>query len=99
MDQKSKNEDMPDPKQAVCQIMQGQLEARMSEFNPLQLKDLENSGKLREFLEERSSQARLIYLQCRKVRMSPQQAGEVANKDLYPPPEASEEEDEDQELC
>jgi hypothetical protein len=82
---------MPDPKQPVCQLMAAQLETHMTEFNPIQLKALEDSGQLQEFLEERASQARLIYLQCRKTGMSPQQAGEVADRDLYPEPEISEE--------
>ena len=91
-------EDMPDPSQPVCRLMQAKLESHMAEFNPVELKALEDSGQLQEYLEERSSQARLIYLQCRKAGMSPQQAGEVADEDLYPAPETREEEDEDQEL-
>jgi hypothetical protein len=94
MGTKPEYDDMPDPKQPACQLMAAQLEAHMSEFNPVQLKALEDSGQLQEFLEERASQARLIYLQCRKAGMSPQQAGEVADKDLYPEPEISEEDDE-----
>jgi hypothetical protein len=60
MEQKSKKEDMPDPNQEVCRLMQAQLECHMAEFNPRQLKALEDSGQLQEFLEERSSQARLV---------------------------------------
>jgi hypothetical protein len=97
MEQKPRNDDMPDPRQAVCRLMQDKLESHMSEFNPVQLKALEDSGKLREFLEERSSQARLIYLQCRQAGLSPLQAGEVANKDLYPPPETGDGAEEDPE--
>jgi hypothetical protein len=69
----------------------------MAEFNPRLLKELEDSGKLQEFLEEAASQARLIYLQCRKAGMSPQDAGEVADQDLYPEPETDDEENEDTE--
>jgi hypothetical protein len=97
MEHKSKKEDMPDPNSPVCQLMQAKLECHMAEFNPCQLKELEDSGKLQEFLEERVSQARLIYLDARKSGMSPLQAGELADQDLYPEPEASEEEDEDPE--
>jgi hypothetical protein len=32
------------------------------------------------------------YLQCRKAGMSPLETGEVADQDLYPEPEESEEE-------
>ncbi len=99
MKQKPKYEDMPDPHQEVCLLMQGQLEAHMAEFNPVQLKDLEESGQLRQYLEERSSQARLVYLDARRAGWSRLQAGELADKELYPPPEASEDEAEDQELC
>jgi hypothetical protein len=95
MGQKSTKEDIPDPSQPVCQLMQAKLESHMAEFNPVELKALEESGKLQKFLEERASQARLIYLQCRKAGMSQQQAGEVADQDLYPEPEASAGEDED----
>jgi hypothetical protein len=97
LEQKPMDDHMPDPSQPVCRLMQAKLECHMSEFNPVQLKALEDSGQLQEFLEERASQARLIYLQCRKAGMSPLQAGEVANQDLYPPPEASEEAEEDPE--
>jgi hypothetical protein len=97
MERKLRNDDLPDPKQPVCQLMAAQLEAHMAEFNPRLLKELEDSAQLQEFLEERASQARLIYLQCRKAGMSPLQAGEVANQDLYPPPETSEEAEEDPE--
>jgi transcriptional regulator with XRE-family HTH domain len=65
----------------------------VSSFNPRLLKELEDSGQVQEFLAEAASQARLIYLQCRKAGMSPLQAGEVADKDLYPEPEASEDEE------
>ena len=95
MEQKPKKADMPDPNQEVCRLMQAKLECHMAEFNPRQLKALEDSGQLQDYLEERSSQARLIYLQCRKAGMSPLQAGEVANEDLYPEPEGSDEEDEE----
>jgi hypothetical protein len=88
---------VPDPHQEVCLLMQDKLESHMSEFNPRLLKELENSGQFQDYLEERSSQARLIYLQCRKVGLSPLQAGEMANHDLHPAPEAGEEEDEDPE--
>jgi hypothetical protein len=98
MSLKSEVQDRPDPKQPACQLMAAQLEAHMMEFNPRQLRELEESGQLQEFLEERASQARLIYLQCRQAGMSPQQAGEVADKDLYPEPEKSEKEDEDSEF-
>lgn len=98
MEQKPKKEDMPDPNQAVCKIMQGQLESHMSEFNPLQLKNLEESGQLQEFLEERSSQARLAYLDGRRAGLSRLQAGELADKELYPKPETGEDEDEDSEV-
>lgn len=86
MKQKPESEDLPDPNQPVCRLMQAMLEAHMAEFNPRQLKELEDSGKLQEYLEEQSSQARLIYLQCRKAVMSQLQAGEVARLDLYPEP-------------
>jgi hypothetical protein len=89
--EKRKNEDMPDPNSAACQLMQAKLECHMAEFNPRQLKDLEDSGQLQEYLEERVSQARLIYLDARKAGMSPLQAGELADEDLYPLPETSEE--------
>ena len=89
-----KFDDLPDPKEPACQLMAAQLEAHMMEFNPVQLKALEDSGQLQDFLEERASQARLIYLQCRKAGMSPLQAGEVADKDLYPEPEICEEDKE-----
>ena len=69
--EKRRNEDMPDPYSPVCQLMQAKLECHMAEFNPRQLKDLEDSGKLQEYLEERVSQARLIYLDARKTGMSP----------------------------
>jgi hypothetical protein len=93
--EKSRNEDMPDPESSVCQLMQAKLECHMAEFNPRQLKELEDSGQLQEFLAEAAAQARLIYLQCRKAGMSAQEAGEIADQDLYPEPEASEEDDED----
>jgi hypothetical protein len=93
MGTRPKYDDLPNPKEPACQLMAAQLEAHMAEFNPVQLKSLEDSGQLQEFLEERASQARLIYLQCRKVGMSPQQAGEVADKDLYPEPEIWEEDE------
>ena len=67
----------------------------MAEFNPVRLKVMEDSGQLQEFLEERSSRARLVYLQCRKAGMSRQEAGEVADQESYPDPETSNEEDED----
>jgi hypothetical protein len=91
--EKSKNEDMPDPNSSACQLLQSKLECHMAEFNPRLLKELEDSSKLQEFLEESASQARLIYLQCRKAGMSPQQAGEVADQDLYPKPETSNEDE------
>jgi hypothetical protein len=62
MEQKSRNEDMSDPNSPVCQLMQAKLGCYMADFNPRQLKKLEDSGKLQEFLEESASQARLIYL-------------------------------------
>jgi hypothetical protein len=80
---------MPDANTPVCQLLQSKLECHMAEFNPRLLKELEDSGQLQEFLEDQSIQARLIYLQCRKAGMSPQQAGEVADLDLYPEPETS----------
>ena len=43
-----------------------------------------------------SSQARLAYLDGRRAGLSRLQAGELADKELYPEPEISEEEDEDQ---
>jgi hypothetical protein len=86
------NDDMPDPNSPVCQLMRAKLECHMAEFNPRLLKELEDSGKLQEYLEDRVSQARLIYLDARKVGMSPLQAGELADEDLYPLPETSEEE-------
>jgi hypothetical protein len=97
MKQNPRNEDMPDPNSPVCQLLQAKLECHMAEFNPAQLKVLEDSGQLQEFLVERASQARLTYLQCREAGMSPQEAGEVADQDLYPEPEASEEGNEDPE--
>jgi hypothetical protein len=97
MEQKPKKEGMPDPNSQVCRLMQSKLECHMAEFNPRLLKKLEDSGQLQEFLEDPSIQARLIYLQCRNAGMSPQEAGEVADKDLYPEPEISQEEDEDTE--
>jgi hypothetical protein len=90
---KSQNDDLPDPSSPVCQLMQAKLECHMAEFNPRQLKELEDSGQLQEFLAEAASQARLIYLQCRKAGMSSQAAGEVADQDLYPEPETSEEDE------
>jgi hypothetical protein len=77
-------EGMPDPNSPVCQLMQAKLECHMAEFTPRLLRELKDSGKLMEFLEESASQARLIYLQCRKAGMSAQEAGEVADQDLYP---------------
>lgn len=91
MEQGPKKE-MPNPKQAVCQLMAVKLEAHMAEFNPLELKALEDSGKLQEYLEERAQQARLVYLESRKAGLSQQQAGEVANQELYPEPESTPEE-------
>jgi hypothetical protein len=70
--------------------MAAQLETHMAEFNPVQLKALEDSGQLQEFLEERASQARLVFLQARKAGLSRLQAGELADKELFPPPEVSE---------
>jgi hypothetical protein len=81
---------MPDPNSPICQLMQAKLECHMAEFNPRLLKELEDSGQLKEFLEESASQARLIYLHCRKSGMSPQEAGEIADQDLYPVPETGE---------
>ncbi len=98
MDKKQKNEDMPDPHQEVCLLMQDKLESHISEFNPRLLKELEDSGQLREYLEERSSQARLVYLEARKAGLSQLQAGELANKELYPVSEESEDVDDDQEF-
>jgi hypothetical protein len=89
MEQRSKNTDMPDPNSPVCQLLQSKLECHMAEFTPRLLKELEDSGQLKEFLEERASQARLIYLQCRKAGMPPQESGEVADQDLYPETETS----------
>jgi hypothetical protein len=59
------------------------------------IEQLEESGQLQEYLEERSPQARLVYLQCQKAGMSPLQAGETANQDMYSEPEEWGEEDED----
>jgi hypothetical protein len=87
MEQKQRNNNMPDPREPVCRLMQSQLEAHIAEFNPRLLRELEDSGQLQEYLEERSSQARLVYLQARKAGLSPHQAGEVANGDLFPEPE------------
>jgi hypothetical protein len=47
---------------------------------------------VQEYLEEQLSPARLIYLQYRVLGLSPQQAEELADQDLYPEPETSEEE-------
>jgi hypothetical protein len=91
--EKFRNEEMPDSNSPACQLLQSKLECHMAEFNPRLLKELEDSGQLQEFLAEAASQARLIYLQCRKAGMSPQAAGEVADQDLYPTPETSEVED------
>jgi hypothetical protein len=66
----------------------------MAEFNPRLLKELEDSGQLQDFLEERSSQARLVYLQARKAGFSPLQAGELADTELFPPREIGEDEEE-----
>jgi hypothetical protein len=93
MENISRKEDMPDPDSAVCQLMQSKLECHMAEFNPRLLKELEDSGQLQEYLRDQSSQARLIYLQCRKAGMSPQKAGEVADQDLCPALETSEGDD------
>jgi hypothetical protein len=93
MKQNLRNDEMPDPNSPVCQLMQAKLECHMAEFNPHQLKELEDSGQLQEFLEERVSQSRLVYLQCRKSGMSQQQAAEIADQDLYPEPEANDEVD------
>jgi hypothetical protein len=93
MKQNLKNDGMPDPNSPICQLMQAKLECHMAEFTPRLLKKLEDSGQLQEFLEDRASQARLIFLECRKAGMSAQEAGEVADQDLYPEPEASEEGD------
>jgi hypothetical protein len=90
MEQKPNKKDMPDPNSPVCQLMQAKLECHMAEFTPRLLKELEDSGKLQEFLEESASQARLIYLQCRKAGMSAQEASEVADQDLYPEPDTGE---------
>ena len=81
---------MPDPDSAACRLLQSKLECHMAEFNPRQLKELEDSGQLQEFLAEAASQARLIYLQCRKAGLSAQEAGEIADQDLYPEPEVGE---------
>jgi hypothetical protein len=94
MEDKVSNNDMPDPNAPVCQLMQAKLECHMAEFNPRLLKELKDSGQLQEFLEEAASQARLIYLQCRKAGMSAQDAGEVADHDLYPEPETGAGDDE-----
>jgi hypothetical protein len=77
--------------------MQSKLACHMAEFNPHELKRLEDSGRLQEYLEERSSQASLVNLQCCQAGMSSQQAGEVANEDLYPEPETGDGDDEDSE--
>jgi hypothetical protein len=92
--EKLKNDDMPDPNSPVCQLLQSKLECHMAEFTPRLLKELEDSGQLQEFLAEAASQARLIYLQCRKAGLSAQEAGEIADKDLYPEPEICEEDEE-----
>jgi hypothetical protein len=91
MKQNLRNDDVADPNSPVCKLMQAKLECHMAEFNPRQLKELEDSGQLQEFLAEAAAQARLIYLQCRKAGMSAHEAGEVADQDLYPEPETSEE--------
>jgi hypothetical protein len=93
MSSKPEKEDRPNPNSPVCQLLQSKLGCHMAEFNPHELKRLEGSGKLQEYLEERSSQARLIYLLCRKAALSAQEAGKVADQDLYPKPETNEEED------
>ncbi len=67
--------------------MQAKLATHMIEFNPIEYKELEDSGKLQEYLEDQSVQARLVYLQARKAGLSQNQAGELARQELHPPPE------------
>ena len=94
MGTRPKYDDLPNPREPACQLMAAQLEAHMAEFNPVQLKALEESSQLQQFLEERASQARLVYLEAREAGLSRLQAGELTDRELFPPPEVSEKDEE-----